>query len=395
MKNNSKILFGQLIQNLGVVLWVLCLLTTASAQVPATVHGVVSGGYTNNHVYAAIGQLFYAQYGNENIELSDGVAQAQLVLEEIETDICQDGTYTERDFDLTSLEPGTHHFENYQLHVDTLHNYDRLNRLTINVYEVYELEASHMYHANVLPVIPGNLLQDGNPVQLVEGWNELNYKSVNGCDSLVHYFVLLCPLSVEDAEGTPYNTLVLDDLYCWTKENLRTQHYADCASDGTQTEGGDAEGLVYHTFMYPDEDENLNIYGRLYTWGAASGNADPAATGYVRGICPCGWHIPTAEEKALLAMHPAEDLKSTEFWLEPNENTNLTGFTALPAGLYNPSLHRFEGLRTTTGFWAMGMSSTGTASAVVIPYYCDSPYLENHIASEALSVRCIRDNVPQ
>ena len=128
---------------------------------------------------------------------------------------------------------------------------------------------------------------------------------------------------------------------------------------------------------------------------AASGNADPATEGYVRGICPCGWHIPTAEEKALLALHPAEEINSTELWVEPNNNTNSTGFAALPAGYYNPALSRFEGLRSNTGFWAMGMESASNASAVIIPYYCDSPMIESHLASEALSVRCVRDNVPK
>ena len=363
--------------------------------VPATVHAVVSGGYTHNHVYAAIGQPFFEQYGNENINFSDGVAQAQLVTEEIGAEICQDGTYTERGFDLSNLTPGTHQFESYQLHVEELDNYDRLNKLTLTVYEVYEVEASHMYHANTLPVIPGELLQDGNSVQLVEGWNELNYKSVNGCDSLVHYFVLLCPLSVEDADGNPYNTLVLDELYCWTKENLRTQHYAECSADGTQSQGDAAEGLIYHTVMYPNVTANLNTYGRLYTWDAASGNADPAAAGYVRGACPCGWHIPTAEEKALFALHPAEEINSVELWVEPNNNTNSTDFTALPAGFYNPALQRFEGLRSTTGFWAMGMSPENMASAVLVPYYCDSPLVEPQLNAKALSVRCVRDNISQ
>jgi uncharacterized protein (TIGR02145 family) len=392
-----KILSFNLLQKLFIAVTLLGLATiaTSQAQIPVTVHAMVSGGGTNNHVYAAIGQPFYTQHGNENIELSDGVAQAQLVTEEIEAEICQDGTYTERGFDLSNLTPGTHQFESYQLHVEELNNYDRLNKLTIKVYEVYEVEASHMYHADVLPVIPGELLQDGNPVQLVEGMNELNYKSVNGCDSLVHYFVLLCPLSVEDADGNPYNTLVLDELYCWTRENLRTEHYAACATDGTQSQGDAAEGLVYHSVQYPNITENLDTYGRLYTWSAASGNADPAATGYVRGACPCGWHIPTAEEKALLALHPAEELNSTELWVEPNSNTNSTTFTALPAGLYNPALHRFEGLRSTTGFWAMGMSPENTASAVLVPYYCDSPIVDSQLDAKALSVRCIRDNVSE
>ena len=82
-------------------------------------------------------------------------------------------------------------------------------------------------------------------------------------------------------------------------------------------------------------------------------------------------------------------------WVEPNDNTNSTTFTALPAGLYNPALHRFEGLRSTTGFWAMGMSPEGTASAVLVPYYCDSPIIDPQLDAKALSVRCVRDNVSQ
>ena len=43
------------------VLVTLSLFATASAQVPATVHAIVSGGGTNNNVYSAIGQPFFRQ----------------------------------------------------------------------------------------------------------------------------------------------------------------------------------------------------------------------------------------------------------------------------------------------------------------------------------------------
>ena len=70
-------------------------------------------------------------------------------------------------------------------------------------------------------------------------------------------------------------------------------HYADDNSDIPVA-------LVYNIAPDNDEDANLEAFGRLYTWYSAvklpEGSTDALAEGYVQGICPDGWHIPTHEE---------------------------------------------------------------------------------------------------
>lgn len=370
---------------------VLGLFSADAQQSPLTVHGFVAGGMTENNVYIAIGQPFYRQYHNGEVEISEGVAQAQLVTKEIEAGICQDGVYAENYFELDGLAPGTYQFENYQTNVDTLWGYDLLNKLTLNVYEIYNMEDARMYHADVLPVVPGNLLKGGEDVQLEEGMNELTYLSVHGCDSLVRLFVTICPLTVLDADNHQYNTVVMNDFYCWTRENLQTENYSACEGAGSHASGGYVNNRIYKSMLYPDVAANLSIYGRLYSWDDAVGNH--AVGDYVQGICPCGWHIPTAEEAALFATYSSEEVNSTEHWLDPNNNINSTGFTMLPGGFYNSVTQQYEGLRTVAGFWTDVNPQGSASTALMIPYFCDTPGAEARNAGDALSVRCVKDNL--
>lgn len=370
-----------------------CILLSAMsvAAQQQTLSSIVSAGGTENNVYVAIGQPFYAQYGNDAIELSEGIAQAQLVTKEITAEICQNEPYDKNYFNIEGLAPGTYNLEHYELHVDTLNNYDLLNLLTLTVYEVYELEDEHMYHVDVLPTIPGEQLQDGQDVQLVEGWNELKFRSSHGCDSLVHYFVMKCPLKVKDADNLEYNTVIMNDFHCYTRENMRTEHYAECATEDVQTQGESVDNMVYHSMLHPNENENLETFGRLYTYTAAT-NSNTSTTGHIQGICTCGWHIPTSEEMALIEAMNSTEINSEEYWVEPNYNTNRSGFTALPAGFYNVTNNSYEGMLSVAKFWYVGKQTTTVAPAAVINYYCEQPVDMMSNVSDALSVRCVRNN---
>lgn len=374
----------------AVLFFALCI--CASAQVNSTVFATVSAGGTNNNVYSAVGQPFFQQYDGNNIALSDGVAQAQLITNVVEDSLCQNDSYTDNGFSLSDLEPGVHSLENYQDHVAEQDNYDVLNKLTLTVFEIYNVDDQRMYHADELPIIDGELLQNGQEVQLVEGWNELNYKSIHGCDSVVHYFVLLCPLSVDDADNFSYNTVIMNDFHCYTRENLRTEHYSDCDASGAQSKGSEADNLVYNSMLYPDEEYNLATFGRLYTYNVAT-FGEPDAQGYIQGICPCGWHIPTAEETALLRTYDKTELNSKDFWVEPNFNTNSTKFSALPAGYYNAESRRFEDMMSETKFWYIGKEQDSAHNSLSIKYFCDSPIIENFENENAYSVRCVRNNL--
>lgn len=82
--------------------------------------------------------------------------------------------------------------------------------------------------------------------------------------------------------------------------------------------------------------------GRLYLWetimnGEEKSDAVPSG---VQGLCPDGWHLPSAAEWEILCDHlssnglNANDLKKADslLWPAPNIGTNSTKFNAVPTG---------------------------------------------------------------
>lgn len=180
-----------------------------------------------------------------------------------------------------------------------------------------------------------------------------------------------CPATVTDADGNSYAVVKVDG-YCWMAENLRTLT---------------PEAKGYVSTLSPDLAANVGAFGYLYTWHDAAGSTDTPERigGYVRGICPVGWHLPTVAEINVLRTNTAEELSSTDLWAVAN-GTNASGFNALPAGYYNGNLQRFEGLHSST--WFHGDTPQ---SVFHISYHCCSvfPNLESH--QSAFSVRCVKD----
>jgi uncharacterized protein (TIGR02145 family) len=179
-----------------------------------------------------------------------------------------------------------------------------------------------------------------------------------------------CPSSVTDADGISYETVVIVG-YCWMKENLRTET---------------AGSMVYQSAMYPDVDANLQTFGRLYTWHAAAGGTDnpERVDGYVRGVCPNGWHLPTLAEINVLRTHAAEALYDDSKWMSTGDNTS--GFNALPAGMFNADAQRFESLGAHTYF-----HGDTPATAFGIEYYCCRIVPDISNSANAYSVRCVKD----
>jgi uncharacterized protein (TIGR02145 family) len=211
---------------------------------------------------------------------------------------------------------------------------------------------------------------------------------VNG--GIYHYdlrrtlYLIICPEKLADNYSNTYDVLAVSG-HCWTKQNLRSP------IDGAMT---------YTSAQNPTVPES---YGLLYTWNTALNNTAPDADGYVQGICPAqNWHLPDAIEIADLHTNPTEALRSTEGWLQPNANTNSTGFTAYPAGLFNATTARFEGLGYQTDWWTAtgtmmdetisGAAETLHATSLQINYFCDTPRISPRNPNDAVSVRCVMKN---
>jgi len=198
-----------------------------------------------------------------------------------------------------------------------------------------------------------------------------------------------CGEQVTDGDGNSYETVKIGGL-CWTKSNMKSKTY----SDGTPV----SKAMVYSSSMYPDTNANLATYGRLYTWFSAvnvpeGGNIKPTrnADGFVQGICPEGWHIPTVGDMDRLNANSAESLRSVELWLQPNNNTNSTGFSSLPAGYYTLASNRFEALLGYTYYWSDSSTTPAFAIACDVNYFCDVAENKQKTTGDGVSVRCVKD----
>ncbi len=164
---------------------------------------------------------------------------------------------------------------------------------------------------------------------------------------------------------------------CWTKRNLRLN------VDGSR--------------VYGDKtvESYIDTFGRLYTWNAAVANnpTPDAETGFVKGICPEGWHIPTVGERAKLDAIDVATLNHTTLWQGTHEPyTNTTGFTAVPAGIYNTALDRYEGFGTQTDWWTDNNGVANSQISVIeINYFCDKAMDKTQDANNAISVRCVKN----
>lgn len=319
-----------------------------SAQGTVGIFGFCGGAATNGNTSIFLGQAFADQMvASDGSEVATGVAQAQLnKLEPVEVTLTPDQDY---------VHP--------------------------------------LYGTLKAPVTPGSY--NGYLVHYIP----------YGYDRVKEYIIkiLECPETVEDCDGNTYEVVGVGG-YCWTKSNLKAENY--CNPDGTPG-AAIPTALIYNAAPNDDETANLENYGRLYTWYSAVGVAENDNTteptkvdGYVQGICPNGWHIPTPEQMNNLTAHPTKVLNTTEFWLTPNDYNNETGFSAHGAGVAtivggNPY---YSNLLGWTEFWSDTKATSDhgepVATTLELSYFCATPKVHNKFLREqGLSVRCVKTNL--
>lgn len=354
----------------------LCCFGLLHAQGDFTVSAIAMGGNTQNGIWACVGQLFAQQTFQNGYEVAAGVSQAQVVDSTYTEESCENEDYDGHGFHFSAPLSVGEHTANMYVVAGHQYHYDLRKHLTLSINPTFEM-TTYVTYPNEFP--------DG----IHSGWNDLNLLTIKGCDSLVHLYADLCPFEVTDIDLNTYHTVVVGN-YCWMQSNLAATHY----SDSTEI----SKALVYSDILHPNTNSNLATYGRLYTWFSAvrtpeGSSVAPAVDnlGFVQGVCPDGWHIPTVVERATLETVSAEDLRTSEFWVAPNNNTNSTGFTALPAGKFNAALNRFEGLGTQTDWWMDAVTQHPTS--LLISYFCDTPQSFINNTNDALSVRCVKDHV--
>ena len=359
-----------------IMLTALLLPATLCSQT-VTMSGFTAGGNTQNNTYVVLGQLFASQSLGGDYEVYAGIAQAQLITAEIADDHCAQSEYNNYDFVIgDTIQEGEYTYERYLSAASQFH-YDSLTTLNLSVHPIFHVEDT-IYFTYALP--------DSFPTQ---GVYPQELKTEFGCDSLVDLMVILiCDSTATDVDNNTYAVLPLG-RYCWTKENMRAQHYADTSDIPV--------ALIYHSEKYADEASNEATYGRLYTWYSAvglpeDGTPDFGTSDSVQGVCPDGWHVPTESEMSETMLgFTAEELNTVDGWLTPNNNTNSTEFSAVGAGLHEGISDRFKNLLGETAFWTTTQSGDTQAKALSLKRFCSDVMLTPMPAKNAYSVRCIRN----
>ena len=238
-----------------------------------------------------------------------------------------------------------------------------------------------------------------------------------------------CGIStVEDVDHNIYHTVKIGNQ-CWLKENLRATHYSPNLPDATSlnqmlVETQNAGATVQSVLLYSapgssgaaNSDPNLvATYGLLYNWAAAVGATAVEVT--TQGICPDGWHIPSRDEfhtmlnsaglTGPVIFSPANKL-TTGDWRPDNtagapgnalEQSNTSGFSALPAGIFTRQNYTYSGLHVTTGFWsstATRLSDEDVRPEALAMENSKNETLVGYTINNAIdfgaSVRCVKDN---
>jgi uncharacterized protein (TIGR02145 family) len=182
----------------------------------------------------------------------------------------------------------------------------------------------------------------------------------------------------------------------WMATNLKTTKYNNGDLIGTTTPATldiSAETNPKYQWSYNGDENNVPVYGRLYTWHAITDS---------RGVCPTGWYIPSDGDWTLLVdflggeYYAGGKLKETgtTHWSAPNDGaTNESGFTALPSGW-----RRWNGVFYDIGLRGLWSSSTSyntlNAWFLNIDYDYEDAYLDYAGKRAGLAVRCLKISVP-
>jgi len=191
---------------------------------------------------------------------------------------------------------------------------------------------------------------------------------------------------VSDADGNLYTSVSIGDQV-WLTQNLRTTRYSNGDLIGTTspaTKDISAEGTPKYQWAFNGNEDFVPVYGRLYTWYAATDS---------RNVCPTGWHLPSAAEMDILATYAGGNSvaggkikeSGTDHWTSPNPATNDYGFTALPGG-NRPADGVFGSMGTVGQLWNSDPSSNRGLLNTATDWYSGTAS-----SKIGFSVRCLKD----
>lgn len=195
--------------------------------------------------------------------------------------------------------------------------------------------------------------------------------SSNSCTTVTHH-------------GYEYSLVSIGEQ-CWFAENLRTQQYADGSTIPEITDGTAwATAEEGAQCIQGNDAELLDDYGRLYNFAAATD---------ARGLCPSGWHVPSAadwnELVDGLGLEAGYQMKSSASDSPSWNGSNSSGFSGIPGGGRSNN-GDFISLGTDGYWWS---TSLDEGYAVYRRLYATGDDAPSHRFWLELgaSVRCLQD----
>ncbi|RZL14600.1 MAG: hypothetical protein EOO89_15890 [Pedobacter sp.] len=196
--------------------------------------------------------------------------------------------------------------------------------------------------------------------------------------------------TVKDFDGNVYETVVIGKQ-TWMAENLKTATYNNGDYISTTSNPNDYIWVFpLYQWPYDGKKENVDTYGRLYTWNVVKDS---------RQIAPVGWRIPSDEDWLELSGTLAKTynilpiaLAEPRLWKhQAAAYKNYSGFSALPGGMRNEDT--FYGLETTAAWWSASVGPISSGDKMVSYWYLAGAEFKNFQRNEraAMSVRCIKN----
>lgn len=205
---------------------------------------------------------------------------------------------------------------------------------------------------------------------------------------------------IDGRDGMVYKTVVIGKQV-WMAQNLNFNY----------------EKATARSYCYNGNASSCNSYGRLYLWSAALDSAglfstSTAGCGYgvqceamlqiadkVRGACPSGWHVPSADEWSTLFRSvggvslAGSRLKTASGWTYSSNGKGTDGFnfSALPAGYYNSYTYDYFGMSENAHFWTSSEKSASSAYFINLSYADGAAHEEQNSKNFARSLRCVKD----
>lgn len=206
-----------------------------------------------------------------------------------------------------------------------------------------------------------------------------------------------CPSTIKDIDNNVYNVVAIG-FQCWTKENMKVSKYSNGDEIPIIINGVSWASLTTGSrcWYLNDSVTYENPYGNLYNWYAAS---DP------RGICPTGWHVPTASEWTTLTDYLGGEgiaggkMKATGNAYEEGNigASNSSGFTGYGGGfregIQEPGYFdgQFDRIKLYARFWSSSSYNNPWAWSQALYYYNQTIGRGPEKKGRGFSVRCLRD----